>query len=192
MSEKNELWPKKNQNFSSGTLACYFWVSCKKRKYHSLGSDQEFSLHRENVSTKQTLQVLYKRRQTVNIHPPCILTDSPNKVKNYTQWFTVFRFYCSLLPLIQTNNSTLNLTQRTRNQTGILYKPLSFYFKRPLKNVRTNVFMALYSYLKFMFEEIIPWHGMNQCTFLTLWIQRNCINFCILLLLVFAQLMSTS
>ena len=35
-------------------------------------------------------------------------------------------FYCSLLPLIQTNNSSLNPTQETGKQTGVLYKAMSF------------------------------------------------------------------
>lgn len=119
------------KKYSSGTPACYFWVSHKKRKHPSLESDQEFSLHRQKVYTKQTLQVSIKGDiDYVNVYPPSILTDLPNKVTNYTQWLTEeFGFYCSLLPLIQTNNSLLNPTQETRNQTGILYKALSFFKK---------------------------------------------------------------
>lgn len=93
------------------------------------------------------------------------------------------------------SNSALNPTQETRTQTGILYKDWTFFKKKPkpLKNGHTDIFTALYFYLKSMFKEIIPGHDMNQCILLTLFVdpkKQNYITFWILFLLTFAELMT--
>lgn len=102
----------------------------------------------------------------MNKYSPCIWTDSSNEVTKYAQQLEILSFTApfSSWSKLTTAHWILPRKQEIKLVFSVQSTEL---LKRSLKNGHINIFTELYSYLKFIFEEIIPGRDMNQCTFLT-------------------------